>query len=168
MNNEQTIELHCTSFKIFLDSVVTALIWPDTSQGSCRVVSEPECALAFGHCVSGRKQLLQHDFLTYAYGFLMPKREKSQNNMHRCMHHTGPQVAFLASNVLYLSVSFVAHTPFFDQDFEFRLWQSLPGPSVVISNSFSYHCTFITRTGPAAFLSGVWAPPSSIWKLIRG
>lgn len=32
MNNEQTIELNCTSFKIFLDSVVTAPLRPDTPE----------------------------------------------------------------------------------------------------------------------------------------
>lgn len=41
MNNEQTIELHCTSFKIFLDSVVTAPLWPDTPEEAAALCLSP-------------------------------------------------------------------------------------------------------------------------------
>lgn len=41
MNNEQTIELRRTSFKIFLDSVVTALLRPDTPEEAAALFLSP-------------------------------------------------------------------------------------------------------------------------------
>lgn len=113
MNNEQTIELHCTSFKIFLDSVVTAPIWPDTPEEAAALflsLSVRWHLVTASQEESPKKAAITGDFLMYAYGFLMPQRsEKSHNNMHKCMHQTGPQVAFLVSSVLYISVSSLCH-----------------------------------------------------------
>lgn len=63
MNNEQTLELHCKSFKLFLDSFAATA---RHSRGSCRFASELDCALTFGRRASGGWQLLQLDLQTYA------------------------------------------------------------------------------------------------------
>lgn len=75
MNNEQTLEFHCKSFKIFLDSFAATA---PHSRGSCRFVFQLGCALTFGRRASGGWQLLQLDLQTHARGSLSSIRgEKS-------------------------------------------------------------------------------------------